>query len=149
MEKKAREQRKDWAKLLYTKEHLSQKEIAERTGVSAVTINKWAKEGEWQKLRQSMLTTKETQIARLYEQLDELNSVIQSRDPGERYANSKEADTLTKLTAAIKSMETDASIADITEVGKRLLEWLRPQNPDKAIEVARLFDDFIKDCLKR
>jgi hypothetical protein len=46
-------------------------------------------------------------------------------------------------------METDASVADIVEVGKRLLNWLRPFDANKAIEVARLLDDFIKDILKR
>ena len=34
-------QKKEWAKLLFTKENLTQQEIAERVGVSRVTINKW------------------------------------------------------------------------------------------------------------
>ena len=77
--KKIREQKKEWAKLLYTRERLTQKEIAERTGISAVTINKWIREYAWNKLKQSMLVTRETQLNRLYMQLDELNTAIMER----------------------------------------------------------------------
>ena len=142
-------QKKEWAKLLYVRENLTQKEIAEKVGSSAVTVNKWVKEGGWDKLRQSMLITRETQLNRLYMQLDELNAAIMGREEGKRFPDYKEADAINKLTNAIKAMESDASIADIVEVGKRLLNWLRPISSDKAIDVARIFDDFIKDVLKR
>ena len=35
-------QRKEWAKLMYLKENITQQEIADRVGVSRVTVNKWA-----------------------------------------------------------------------------------------------------------
>lgn len=144
-------EKKDWAKLLYIKENLSQKEIALRTGVSAVTINKWVHEnnGEWDRMRKSLLVTREEQLHRLYDQLDELNKAIRDRQEGARYANSKEADTINKLTVAIKNLETDASIADLVESGKRLLNYLRPISPEKAKEVAMIYDDFIKESLKK
>ena len=142
-------QKKEWAKLLYTRENLTQKEIAQKVGSSQVTIGKWVKKEGWDKLRQSMLITRETQLNRLYMQLDELNTVIMDREEGRRFPDYKEADAISKLTNAIKTMETEASIADIVEVGKRLLNWLRPISPEKTIEVARIIDDFIKDILKR
>ncbi|MFH1121788.1 MAG: helix-turn-helix domain-containing protein [Bacteroidota bacterium] len=143
--------KKDWAKLLYTKEGLSQKEVAGRTGVSTVTINKWvnANEAEWDKLRKSLLVTRDEQLRRLYMQLDELNTHIMLREKGSRFANSKEADTINKLTVSIRTLETDASIADIVEVCKRVLNYLRPISPEKAREMAMIFDDFIKDTLRR
>jgi transcriptional regulator with XRE-family HTH domain len=143
-----REHRKEWAKLLYTRENCLQREIAEKTGMSAVTINKWIKEGGWQKLKHSLLITRETQLSRLYMQLDELNTAILSREEGKRFADAKEADTISKLTNAIRTLENDASIADVVEVGKRLLGWLRPLNPEKSVEVGRIIDDFIKALLK-
>jgi transcriptional regulator with XRE-family HTH domain len=143
--------KKDWAKLLYTKEGLSQREVAGRTGVSTVTINKWvnANEAEWDKLRKSLLVTRDEQLRRLYMQLDELNTHIMERVKGSRFANSKEADTINKLTVAIRTLETDASIADIVEVCKRVLNYLRPISPEKAREMAMIFDDFIKETLRR
>lgn len=147
--KQEKGQKKEWAKLLYIRENLTQKEIAQKVGSSAVTINKWVKQERWDDLRRSMLVTRETQLNRLYMQLDELNAAIMLREEGKRFADYKEADAINKLTNAIKTLETDASIADIVEVGKRMLNWLRPINPDKAIEAARIIDDFIKDILKR
>lgn len=142
-------QKKEWAQLLITKEGYAQKDAAVKVGVSAVTINKWYKEGNWERLKQSMLITRQEQLSRLYMQLDELTTAIRNKPAGERFANSKEADTIAKLAGAIKTMETEASIADVVEVSKRFLTWLRPFSPTKAIEVAGLFNDFIKDILKR
>ena len=146
--KQEKGQKKEWAKLLYIRENLTQKEIAARVGMSALTIGKWIKIESWDRLRQSMLITRETQLSRLYMQLDELNAAIMLREEGKRFPDYKEADTISKLTNAIKAMESDASIADIVEVAKRLLNYLRPVSPDKAIEIARIFDDFIKYVLK-
>lgn len=151
MSKLTNAQKKEWAKTLYIQGGLTQKEIADKVDVSRVTMNKWVNDTEenWDKLKKSLLITRESQLSRLYMQLDELNTSIMSRDQGARFANSKEADTINKLTTAIRKMEIEASIADIVEVGKRFLTWLRPLAPDKAKEVAPLFDDFIKDSLKR
>lgn len=141
-------QKKEWAYTEYVVNNLSQKEVAEKVGISTVTMSKWVKEGNWDELRRQMLVTREKQLARLYAQFDELTRAIEHKPVGERYANTKEADTLNKLTSAIRTLETEASVADIVEVSKRLLNWLRPINPQKAIEIAGIFNDFIKHSLK-
>lgn len=142
-------EKKDYAKKLIIHDNLTQKEAAARAGVSLVTMNKWYKQGNWEKLKQSMLVTRDVQLSRMYMQLDELTTKIMGKEEGSRFADAKEADTISKLTSSIKTLETDASIADVVEVSKRFLNWLRPIAPDKAMEYARLSDDFIKDLLKR
>lgn len=144
-------QKKEWAKTLYIQEGLSQKEIAEKVGVSKVSVNKWANDPaeNWERLKQSMLITRETQLRRMYAQLDELTSAIAKREEGARFASSKEADTINKYTSAIRALETEASIADVVEVCKRLLSYLRPISPQRAKDIAPVFDDFIKHLLKK
>jgi predicted DNA-binding protein YlxM (UPF0122 family) len=144
-------QKKEWAKSEYLRGDLSQKEIAEKVGISTVTMTKWVNDPEdnWDRLRKSMLITREAQLTRLYIQLDELNSSIMGKPQGKRFADSKEADTISKLAGAIKTLETEASISDVVEVSKRFLNWLRPLAPHKAKEVAAMFNDFIKSLLKR
>ncbi len=142
-------QKKEWAQLLYTREGMAQKDIAAKIGISPQTMVKWVKQGRWDKLKQSMLITREEQLRRLYMQLDELNSFIMKKEEGERFASSKEADTISKLAVAIRTLESEANIADIVEVSKRFLNWLRSYSPSKAKEIADLFDEFIKDILKR
>jgi transcriptional regulator with XRE-family HTH domain len=141
-------QKKEWAQFLITKEGMTQKEAAEKVGVSVVTMNKWYRDGEWARLKQSMLVTRQEQLNRLYMQLEELNNHIMKRPEGERFANSKEADSISKLAIAIKTMETEASIADIVEVSKRLLNWMRKYNDSRTVEIANIFNDFIKDSMK-
>lgn len=142
-------QKREWAEQLITQQGLTQKEVAEKVGVSTVTLNKWYAKYKWEDLKQSMLVTRQMQLKRLYMQMDELNSDIMDREKGKRFANSKEADTLSKLAGTIKTMETEASIADVVEVSKRFLDFLRGFSPAKAIEIAGLFDDFVKHLLKR
>lgn len=44
-------QKKDWARMLYTKENLTQAEIAERVGVSRPTVNGWINKENWEQLK--------------------------------------------------------------------------------------------------
>ena len=143
-------QKKEWAKDLFLSDQtITQKEVAERVETSTVTMNKWVEQGGWKQLRDSLLITRESQLRRMYMQLDELNTGIMNREPGKRFADPKEAETIRKLTNAIRSLETESSIADVVEVCKRLLNWLKPINPTLAKIVAGVFDDFIKYVLKR
>lgn len=88
--------------MLYLKEHLTQAEVAERVGVSKQTLCKWVKTEKWEELKASVSLTREEQLANLYRQVAEINKAIARRDEGERFATSKEADTINKLAAAIE-----------------------------------------------
>ena len=76
-------QRKEWAKLMYLKENITQQEIADRVGVSRVTVNKWAK--EWEGLKLNLLQTREERISSTLTQLDELDRSIASKEEGKRF----------------------------------------------------------------
>ena len=143
------QQKKEWAKQLILRENYTQKEAAEKVKVSAVTLNRWYKAEKWESLKQTMLVTRETQLGRLYMQLDELNAAIMKRPEGERFANSKEIDAIAKYTSSIRALESEANLADVIEVGKRVLNYIRIYHADKAIEVAGIFDGFIKELLKK
>jgi len=140
-------QKREWAKTLYLKENLTQQEIAERVGVSRVTISNWMRTGKWEEQKVGITLTREEQIANLYRQVAEINKAILEKPEGERFANSTEADILGKLSAAIRKMETDVGIADIISVITQFIEFLRPLDLDKAKEVTRLADAFIKSKL--
>nr|DAV64438.1 MAG TPA: putative transcription regulator [Caudoviricetes sp.] len=135
--------------MLYLKENLTQAEIAEKIGVSRQTISKWIKAEKWEERKVGITLTREEQIASLYRQVAEINKAIDERPKGERFASSKEADILGKLSAAIKKMETDTGIADIISVGTRFIEFVRPIDLDSAKNITRLFDAFIKTSIKQ
>lgn len=142
------EQKKDYARQLYLNDSsITQAEIAEKVGVSKVTLCKWVKEGKWQELQMSLLVGKEEQLARLYKQLRLLNDAIENKE-NQKFATSKEADAILKLTVAIKNLETEINIAEKMATGKEFLSFVRKTAGfDTSKEVAKLFDSFIKSCL--
>ena len=140
-------QKKEWAKTSYMRENLTQQEIAERVGVSRVTVSNWVRAGKWEEQKAGLTLTRQEQVANLYRQVAEINRAISARAEGERFPNSKEADILGKLSAAIRNMEQETGIADIISVLTSFIEWLRPLDLDKAKELTRLADAYIKDKL--
>lgn len=138
------QQKREWAKTLYLKENLTQQEIAECVGVSRITVNNWIGKNGWEMLKTSITITREEQLKSLYRQLAELNNAIMARPPGERFPNTAEADTISKLSNAIKKMETEVGLSDIISVFSDLLKWLRASDPAQAKEVTPLLDAFVK-----
>lgn len=140
-------QKKEWAKTLYLRETLTQQEIAERVGVSRVTVSNWVRSGKWEEQKAGITLTRQEQVGNLYRQVAEINRAISSREEGERFATSKEADILGKLAAAISKMEQEVGIADIISVLTGFIGWVRLHDFEKAKEITRFADAYIKDRL--
>jgi transcriptional regulator with XRE-family HTH domain len=138
---KTKQLEKDYAKTLFVNENISQKEIAMRLKVTEKTIGKWVKDGNWETMKKSMLTTKENQLSMLYDQLDFLNNDIKGRVF--KIATPKEADIISKLTAAINRLETETSIGDTVEVAKKIIQFTRTQDIVFAAQLTNYFDAYI------
>ena len=135
-------QKKEWAKTLYLKENLTQQEIADRVGVSRVSVSNWVRAGKWEEQKVGLTLTRQEQVANLYRQVAEINKAIAERPEGERFPSSKEADILGKLSAAIRNMEQEVGIADTGPI-----DGVRAADLEKAKEITRLADAYIKDKL--
>ena len=142
-------EKKDWAKLLYLKTDLTQEQISEKVGVQRKTLWSWKEKENWDIHKGSLVITKEQELRRFYMQINELNTDIESREPGKRYASSKEADTLTKLSAAAKNLETETSIAQIIDVFIAFNEFIKEVDYNQMKAIVELEDAFIKTRLKR
>lgn len=140
-------QKKEWAKTLYLKENLTQQEIADRVGVSRVSVSNWVRAGKWEEQRAGITLTREEQVRNLYRQVAEINRAIAARDEGCRFATSQEADIIGKLSKSIRQMETEAGIADVISVLTRFIDFLRPLDLEKAKDVTNLADAYIKSIL--
>lgn len=140
-------QKKEWAKTLYLRENLTQQEIADRVGCSRVTVSNWVRAGKWEEQKVGITLTRQEQVGNLYRQVAEINRSVADRPEGERFATSKEADILGKLAAAISKMEQEIGIADTISVLTSFIEWLRPLDLEKAKEITRFADAYIKDKL--
>ncbi len=140
-------QKKEWAQTLYLRENLTQAEIAERVGVSRVTISNWIKAGKWEEHKAGITLTRQEQVNNLYRQVAEINRNIASRPDGQRFPSSKEADILGKLSAAISKMEQETGIADKISVLSDFINWLRELDTEQTRVITALADSYIKSQL--
>lgn len=135
-------QEREFARALFVSENQSQKTIAIRVGVTEKTVAKWILEGNWKKLKTSLLTTKQNQLSFMYDQLDWQNTLISMRDI--KVASSKEADVIMKLTASIEKLETETGVGETVAVGRQFIEFVSQEDLKLAKEVTRYFDLFIQ-----
>jgi DNA-binding XRE family transcriptional regulator len=175
---------KDFAKVLFVNDNVSQKEIASRLKVTEKTISKWIKEGDWDKLKVSMLVTKDNQLTGLYRQLENTMKEIEIRPvvrdiPNSllkpiklkdehgcefleypkfnqedypikigNFPNSKDTDMISKLTTAIKRLETETNIGETVEVSKQLIQFVRNIDMNFANQLTKYCDAFITDKMR-
>lgn len=138
----------EFAKTLFldTGQKLTNKEIAERVGVQPATIASWIDKQGWEKLRKSLLVTRQVMISDLYDQLEWLNNTIKERK--NKVADSKEANTIAVITNSIKRLETETSIAEIYEVATGFCDFIKPIDFELYKRLVPLFDVFINEKLK-
>ena len=141
------DKKKALAKDIYTLGQFTFEEIAEKVGSTRQTVSKWCREGQWEEIKAGMTVSREQILKGMYSQVNEINKAIQKNEDGKRYATPAQADTLAKLSAAIKKMEMDTGISDLVSAGIRFAEWLRPVDMDKTKEFVRLWDAFLKEQL--
>lgn len=139
-------QKKELAKTLYLETSATQQEIAERVGVERRTIVRWAK--EWQSLKLNYMQTRELRIRSTLIQLEQLDSLIEGREEGYRFPSAKEADIRRKLTADLEALEQDASVKEVINVSRGILDYIRQISLEDAKKLSDYLDAFIKEKIK-
>lgn len=140
--------KKQKARTLFLTGEYAQKEIASICGVSEKTITEWKKEDNWEDHKMSLLTTRENELRRLYRMLQNINDFIEEKAADKIPINSKEADSVLKLTAAIQKLEVETSIAEKVEVGTEFIRMVRQENADLAKEITHWFDIYLQSKFK-
>lgn len=120
--KKELEDKREYARLLFM-QGKTQKVIAEKVGVSAVTINKWVAENGWQERRAASNITRPELVNKLLHTIDRLiEQVNESEDPE---AMAGLGDKLAKLSTTIERLDKKASIVDVIEVFMAFSKWMQ------------------------
>lgn len=138
-------ERREWAQLLYTRYDMNAKEVALQTGAPEADVRRWVKEGNWDGLRRSLLTSREEQLKNLY---DILAAITTQAKQNSENPNTKDADLIIKYTAAIKNLETDIGVGEIIDVIKPFVVWLMKKDLEMAKKLTGYFDQYIKEKLK-
>lgn len=122
MTKKECEQKKELA-LMYFMQGLAQKDIADKVGVSKVTLSHWVQDGGWIEQRAAKNITRPELVNKLLRTIDKLiEDVSNSKDPK---LIAGLGDKLSKLSSTIEKLDKKASVVDTIEVFMAFGKWMQ------------------------
>jgi transcriptional regulator with XRE-family HTH domain len=114
-------QRRSLARALFLS-GMEQTEIAEKVGVSRVTISKWAAADAWKEARAAKNITRPELVNKLLLTIDRLISQVNdSQDPA---LIAGLGDKLSKLSSVIEKLDKKANVVDAIEVFMAFSKWL-------------------------
>ena len=115
------EKKKSLARSLYLA-GMEQTEIADKVGVSRVTVSKWCSADGWKEARAAKQITRPELVNKLLLTIDTLiEQVHQSEDPN---MIAGLGDKLAKLSSVIEKLDKKANVGDAIEVFMAFSRWL-------------------------
>lgn len=153
MAKKDLDNKKELARILYMS-GAPQQEIADKVGVSRVTVNRWVGEGSWKEQRAAKAVTRPELINKLLHSIDRmLEQATQSQGPE---ALAGLGDKLAKVASAIDKLDKKANVVDTIEVCIAFGRWVEHRvgtdkelTPELAKLINRLQDTYINEQFNR
>lgn len=99
---------------------MEQAEIAEKVGISRVTISKWCVADGWKEARAAKSVTRPELVNKLLLTIDAL--ITQVNESGDPMAGL--GDKLAKLSSVIEKLDKKANVVDVIEVSMMFSKWL-------------------------
>lgn len=142
MAKTERENKKEFARILFM-QATPQNLIAEKTGISKVTINKWVKEGGWEALRGANNITRPELVNKLLRSINDLlDEVSKTKDPR---LLATLGDKLSKFATTIEKLDKKANVVDAIEVFMAFGKWIQYRqtvDPEVTPELIKAINKF-------
>lgn len=142
MTKAELEKKKDLARALFLS-GLEQTEIADKVGVSRVTISKWCVADGWKEARAAKNITRPELVNKLLLTIDKLiQQVNESEDPT---LISSLGDKLSKLASVIQKLDKQANVVSAIEVFMAFSKWLEYRaktDPDVTPELIKAINKY-------
>lgn len=121
---------------LFMNTDFSQKEIAEKVGVSEVTLTKWKKDNNWESLKGAETITARKIVANIYSEMYKLSEA----------SSNVNADKLIKLAAAIEKLsDRRITVSQYINSFKDLTTYLFEKDPEVAKKVNMYMQEFIQE----
>jgi hypothetical protein len=137
---------KEYAKLLFIKHLLNQKQVAERVKVTEKTLAKWIVDGKWNDQKRSLMSTRTNIIRELENQIELWKEAIAKRE--DKLVSPKEADMLIKLVSGIKKFETEIGVGEIVTTMMELISFIQPIDFEFSKRLSGYADAYIKSKIK-
>ena len=122
MTKSELNQKRELARMYYMNGD-SQKNIAEKVGVSVQTLGKWVEQGKWAEKRAAQNITRPELVNKLLGTINTLiEQVSESEDPN---LIAGLGDKLSKLSTTIEKLDKKANVVDAIEVFMAFGKWMQ------------------------
>jgi len=128
----------------YYMQGLTQKEIAQKVGVSNQTLNRWCSVGSWATLRAATTISRQELVNKLLLSIDKIITDISSSHDPKQIAGL--GDRLSKLAATIEKLDKKESLTQTITVFTSFLSFLRATSVDSTVilQFSSLMDLYIK-----
>jgi hypothetical protein len=139
------DEKKALAQSLYTRGHLSRKEICDIVGITEKTLRAWIEKHEWNDLKEAQTVTRQQLLTDSYKQLKAVNQAIEDRGgiPDKTLSDAKSV-----LRKEIEAL-SDSPVHIYIEVFNEVTEWLIKNHPGKAADISNLLLSFIEQRQKQ
>lgn len=142
MTKAELEKKKSLARSLYLS-GLEQIEIADKIGVSRVTISKWCSADGWKEARAAKQITRPELVNKLLLAIDKLIEQVNSSDDPTLIAGL--GDKLSKLSSVIEKLDKKANVVDAIEVFMAFSKWLEYRSttdPELTVDLIKAINKY-------
>lgn len=136
---------RELARILYTEGYKTVTEIAETMKVTAQEVAEWVTAGGWTEVRRSMAGSKQEQLKRLYEMVEQINNRMVTGDE----QSSKDIDLLMKYVGMIGKLESEDNLYRTIEMAEDFLKWLYKKDRKQAQHYVTIYDNYIKELTTR
>ena len=151
MKKAEIEKKKSLGRALYLS-GMGQAEIADKVGVSRVTVSNWCSAEGWKEARAARSITRPELVNKLLLTIDRLIEQVNTSDDASLIAGL--GDRLAKLSAVIEKLDKKANVVDAIEVFMAFSRWLEHRaqtdpelTPDLIRAINRYQDKYIVESM--
>jgi hypothetical protein len=142
MTKAESEKKKELARALFMS-GTPQDDIADKVGISRVTISKWCNAEGWKEARAARQITRPELVNKLLLTIDKLIEKVNASDDTDLLAGL--GDKLSKLAAVIQKLDKQANVVDAVEVFMTFNTWLTYRaktDPDVTPELIKAINKY-------
>jgi hypothetical protein len=133
-------ERKEWAKLIYSKQNKTAKDVALEVNIDESQVRLWEAKEAWESHRAYLLSSKANQLDLLHDQITKLNARLKS----EETPNAKDMDLFIKYSTLAKALEEYPSVSDVIDVFEPFIQWLRKKDQSLTKKLIVHLDAFVR-----